>query len=146
MRWLLDANILLRLAQKNDPNYHSIRRALLILRRQGIELCVFPQCLAEFWSVATRPITARGGYGLSEQEAYRRLQRILRRFVLLEEVAGTTLIWRRLLVRYHVSGVAVHDSRLVALMKVHQIEHILTLNVDDFLRYREVTATHPSQI
>jgi len=34
-----------------------------------------------------------------------------------------------------VSGVQVHDARLVASMKVNAISHILTLNVEDFKRY-----------
>ena len=33
-------------------------------------------------------------------------------------------------------GVQVHDARLVAAMKIHGINHILTLNVGDFKRYQ----------
>jgi hypothetical protein len=36
---------------------------------------------------------------------------------------------------YAVSGVQVHDARLVAVMKVHGVAHILTLNAADFRRY-----------
>ena len=36
---------------------------------------------------------------------------------------------------YDVSGVQVHDARLVASMIAHNVAHILTFNVTDFTRY-----------
>ena len=44
-------------------------------------------------------------------------------------------VWRRLVVDYDVSGVQVHDARLVAAMIVHDLTHILTFNTADFNRY-----------
>jgi hypothetical protein len=35
-------------------------------------------------------------------------------------------------------------TRLVAVMRVHGVEHILTLNVADFSRYEMIEAVHPS--
>ena len=43
--------------------------------------------------------------------------------------------WRRLVLTFNVSGVQVHDARLVAAMKEHGVTHILTLNTTDFMRY-----------
>ena len=37
--------------------------------------------------------------------------------------------------KYRVSGVQVHDARLVAAMIVHDVTHILTFNTQDFTRY-----------
>jgi predicted nucleic acid-binding protein len=51
--------------------------------------------------------------------------------------------WRRLLVAYGVSGVRVHDARLVAAMRVHEIKHILTFNDKDFSRYTGIEAVNP---
>jgi predicted nucleic acid-binding protein len=44
-----------------------------------------------------------------------------------------------------VSGVQVHDARLVAAMKTHGVTHILTFNVVDFQRYadEEIIAVDP---
>jgi hypothetical protein len=42
-----------------------------------------------------------------------------------------------------VSGVQVHDARLVAAMHVHQIGSLLTLNVQDFRRYGEIDIVSP---
>jgi predicted nucleic acid-binding protein len=43
--------------------------------------------------------------------------------------------WKRLVLAFGVSGVQVHDARLVAAMKVNGITHILTFNTGDFVRY-----------
>jgi hypothetical protein len=43
-------------------------------------------------------------------------------------------------------GVQVHDARLVALMEVHGVTHLLTLNAADFARYPGVTALTPAAV
>jgi predicted nucleic acid-binding protein len=49
--------------------------------------------------------------------------------------------------RYRVSGVRVHDARLVATMHVHRVEHLLTFNTSDFIRYQElVTVVAPADL
>jgi len=49
-------------------------------------------------------------------------------------------------VDFEVSGVKVHDARIVAAMLVHKISHILTFNTKDFSRYSGIciTAVDPS--
>jgi len=54
--------------------------------------------------------------------------------------------WRRIVVQYGVSGVQVHDARLAAAMYVHAVNHILTMNVADFGRFKGLTAVHPDSI
>jgi hypothetical protein len=54
--------------------------------------------------------------------------------------------WRRLLVTYNVSGVQVHDARLVAAMRVQDVPRILTFNDKDFARYRDIEAVHPRSV
>jgi predicted nucleic acid-binding protein len=48
-----------------------------------------------------------------------------------------------LLITHGVSGVQVHDARLVAAMHVYGVKHILTFNGKDFARYTDVEAVHP---
>lgn len=55
-------------------------------------------------------------------------------------------VWRRLVVDRNVRGVQVHDAHLDATMLAHNISHILTLNLPNFLRYLAVTAVHPSDV
>jgi hypothetical protein len=62
--YLADTNILLRISQRQDPQYEIIRTALRLLRTQGANLCFTSQNLAEFWNVCTRP-KEQNGYGLS---------------------------------------------------------------------------------
>lgn len=54
--------------------------------------------------------------------------------------------WRRLIVTHSVSGVRVHDARLVAAMRVFGVKRILTFNERDFARYSDIEAIHPSSI
>jgi predicted nucleic acid-binding protein len=54
--------------------------------------------------------------------------------------------WRRLLVTHAVSGVQVHDARLVAAMHVHGIKHMLTFNDKDFARYTDIEAVNPRDV
>jgi hypothetical protein len=39
-----------------------------------------------------------------------------------------------------VSGIQVHDARMVAAMRVHGIANLLTLNAKDFRRYGGITS------
>jgi predicted nucleic acid-binding protein len=54
--------------------------------------------------------------------------------------------WRKLLVTHGVSGVQVHNARLVAAMHVHGVKRILTFNDKDFARYPDVEAVHPRSV
>jgi predicted nucleic acid-binding protein len=54
--------------------------------------------------------------------------------------------WRRLVASCSVSGVEVHDAMLAAVMKVHDITHLLTFNKDDFKRYPGIKALLPSEV
>lgn len=50
--------------------------------------------------------------------------------------------------RFSVSGVKVHDARLVALLLANSMERILTFNVSDFRRYKDlgISTIDPGQI
>jgi predicted nucleic acid-binding protein len=101
--------------------------------------------MAEFWTVSTRP-PERHGYGLTPLEADRRARRIERAFTWLPDGEAVSREWRRLIVAHAVFGVQVYDARLVAVMEVHDVTHLLTLNDRDFARYAGITVVHPSQV
>ena len=75
------------------------------------------------------------------------LQDLEEAFPLLPDSADVYPVWRQLIVKYNVSGVQVHDARLVATMLVHDVKHILTFNTQDFTRYmpEEIIAVDPSE-
>jgi len=70
----------------------------------------------------------------------------LRLMSLLPEPPDIAERWLQLVRQYEVKGKEVHDARLVAFAVAHRIGDILTLNPDDFTRYREVTSWTPAQL
>jgi predicted nucleic acid-binding protein len=88
----------------------------------------------------------RNGYGLSPQETDRLARTFEERLRLLPDNLTVHEEWRRLLVTHSVSGVQVHDARLVAAMRVHGVKRILTFNDKDFARYSAIEAVHPRSV
>jgi len=146
MATALDANILLRLAQKQHPLYPVSRSAVQKLNSEGETLCYLPQNVVEFWNVLTRPTSARGGFGLTPAQADRRTRMLERIFTLLPDTPGVHNEWRRLVVEVGVSGVQVHDARIAACLRVHGVTRLLTFNAKDFARYSGFVAVDPAQI
>jgi len=109
-------------------------------------LCLFyPQNIAEFWNVATRP-TDRNGLGLSPEEASREVASVEESLTLLPDVPAIYAAWKRLVHDHKVQGVKVYDARLVAVMNIYTVESILSINVTDFKRYDLITALHPDSL
>jgi len=141
---LADSNILLRLAQPAHAEHSVTAAAVTKLIRQGFDLCVVPQNLVEFWAVATRPSTSRGGFGMKLDAADDELTRLRSLFHLLEGATGIADSWQRLVKQYQVSGKQVHDAHLVAAMQVYGVQKILTFNGDDFKRYPGISVLNPA--
>jgi len=137
MLYLVDTNVLLRLAERTHPLHAIARTAIRKLRRSGHQLQITSQNCIEFWNVATRP-KDRNGLGLTPSDADRLLRLIERLFPRLPDTPDMYPEWRRLVVAHGVSGVQVHDARLVAVMRTNGVAHILTFNADDFTRYTRI--------
>lgn len=145
MACLIDTGILLRAFDAASPEYRPIRQALRTLWGRQERLIVAVQNLAEFWNVSTRPID-KNGYGLSVERAAKRMTRIERFCDVVTEDDDSLDIWKGLLVTYSVSGVAVHDARLAAVMLSHGISTIVTLNAQDFRRYSGISVLTPGEV
>ena len=145
MAHLIDSNLLLRWTQPQAPEHALAVAATAKVRRQGSSVTIVPQCLIEFWGVATRPVQANG-FGLPVAVVQQELQRIKQFFPLLSDVAAIYPAWEQIVAAFQVQGKQVHDARLVAAMQVHGIAHILTFNAADFLRYQSlgITVVHPA--
>jgi predicted nucleic acid-binding protein len=89
------------------------------------------------------PALVRPIVGLSPQETDRRARIFESKLRLLPDGPAVHQEWRKLLVSHNVSGVHVHDARLVATMRVHGVKRILTFNDRDFARYSDIEAMHP---
>jgi len=144
---LVDTNILLRIVHRTDPRHLSVRTAVRKLRTDGNLLQATSQNFAEFWNVSTRP-TNRNGFGLTPLQTEQLLRITERLFPLLPDSPVIYSEWRRLVVKYGVSGVQVHDARLAAAMISYDITHILTFNTSDFVRYAPegIVAVDPTMV
>jgi predicted nucleic acid-binding protein len=145
MTILLDTNILTRSAQPHHPMHQPAVDAVALLRQSGEALHLAPQNLYEFWVVATRP-PGENGLGWTINQAQSELSQLETMFAIVGESPVILLEWKRLVVQYQVMGKNAHDARLVAAMIIHGINRILTFNVSDFQRYREITAISPESL
>ena len=121
MSVLVDTNVLLRRTQPDHPQYavavESVRRVLAA----GEPVYYTLQNIAEFWNVLTRP-TANNGLGVSAATALGEVEKIEQVIELLPDTAAIYEEWKRLVVRYGVTGVKVHDARLVR--RFHETNHM----------------------
>jgi predicted nucleic acid-binding protein len=142
---LLDSNILIRWIQPRDPAFASIETSIQMLVSSGAVLCYTSQNIGEFWNVLTRPVD-RNGYGLIPVEADERTKMVEETFKLLTDIPVIHEEWRRILVKYRISGVQVHDARLAAAMLVHGVRRVLTLNKTDFSRFDFIETVLPQDL
>ncbi|ELS02727.1 putative nucleic acid-binding protein [Xenococcus sp. PCC 7305] len=146
MSYLLDTNILLRAALTNHPLNAVTVKAVNHLLSVDEELVIAPQNLIESWNVLTRPQN-KNGFGLSPNDAQQEIEKLKITFTLLPDTSQVFSEWEKLVMKYQVKGVNVHDTRLVAFMLVHKISHILTFNTKDFQRFNsEIIVVHPDAV
>lgn len=145
MACLLDTGILMRAFDAASREYRQIRQDLRTLVAQQERLVVALQNIAEFWNVSTRPVD-KNGYGLSVERTDRRVQIIERFCDVVSESNHSYRVWKDLLNVHGVTGVAVHDARLVSVMLTHGVSDIFTLNERDFRRYPGITILTPGSV
>lgn len=145
MNFLVDTNILTRLAEPGHPMHHPALDAVKRLFAEGRRLHVVPQNLYEFWVVCTRPTTVNG-LGKTAAEAMAELVSLKTLFSRLDEPRSIYDVWEQLVTRTPVVGKNAHDARLVAAMKVHGLTHLLTFNTQDFRPYRDITVVAPADV
>lgn len=145
MNYLIDTNILLRLVEQNSPHHADAQTAVDKLLKRGDTLFITLQNISEFWNVCTRP-KDKNGLGFSVAEADAELKQIEQVFDLLPDTAEVYQNWRELVVKHSVSGVQVHDAKIAASMKAHNIENLLTFNAKDFKRFSDIKAVEPKDV
>jgi predicted nucleic acid-binding protein len=115
---LLDMNVFARMASPNHLHHEHTRAAIRRLKHDGALLCY-------------------------AAENVFRLIRFIRRLV---ETPQVYLEWMHLVRAHEVRRKSAHDARLVAIMKVHQVENLLTFNTDDFTRFSHLTVLNPAKV
>jgi predicted nucleic acid-binding protein len=143
MSWLLDTNVLLRLADSQSPDHAVAEAAIEGLLAGEESVFIGVQVLVEFWAVATRPEPANrlGWSTATTAEAIRALRD---QFPLLNETPDVLDRWFELVDHFQVAGKHTHDARLAALLLVHGVRRLRTFNTTDFPPAWGVEATHPS--
>ena len=76
MSWLLDTNILLRMAQPSHAMHEQSLVGVERLLEAGERVCVTAQNFTEFWSVATRPAGSANGLGMTPAQARQEVVRL----------------------------------------------------------------------
>jgi predicted nucleic acid-binding protein len=144
--YILDANLLLRLADQSNPMHQTATNAVTALLASNALLRTVPQSFFEFWSVATRP-AEKNGLGLSIADAIRVLHAFGQSFPTLPDDPTILGYWQRLLVTYSVGGKQGHDARYIAAMQAQGLTHFLTFD-SDFNRYAAegITIVHPANV
>lgn len=69
-----------------------------------------------------------------------------RLFTVRDDIPAVLPEWRRIVAGYQVVGKNAHDARLVAAMRVHGIDRILTFNPQDFQRFQNIVVISPQQV
>ena len=145
MNYLADTNILLRLVDSQSSHHTEAENAVDKLLKRGDTLFITLQNVSEFWNVCTRPLDKNGlGFSIAETEA--ELSKIEQVFDILPDTLEVYKNWRELVVNHSVSGVQVHDAKIVAAMKAHNIQNLLTFNAKDFKRYTDIKAIEPKDV
>ena len=140
---LVDTNILLRYANVQDPAFATVKAAIHSLDAAGEVLCVVPQNYYEFWAAATRP-TSANGLGLSVPDCRVQVDRIKRVFLLRPDSGRLFDEWDALVEAHACRGRVSYDARLVAAMRTHGVNRLLTFNGSDFARFPGVTVVDPA--
>ena len=133
MNYLLDTNVLVRLANIRDASHAVAVRAVTGLHGRGDLLRITAQNLVEFRGVATRPKSSNG-LGHTPQDAEAKAADFEGLFPLLPETPGIFPAWKALVEEAAVVGKQVHDARLVAVCYDHELTQLLTFNVRHFSR------------
>lgn len=143
MKFLVDTNIVARIAQPTHRDHSRAAKSLAGLLADGHIGCLVPQVIYEFWVVATRPV-ASNGLGLDPVVASREIDQMLSICDLLQDERAIYPTWRKLVSDLCVTGKQAHDARLAAAMLRHGITKILTFNDRDFARFAPLSAITPS--
>jgi predicted nucleic acid-binding protein len=140
---ILDANILLRLAQEDSPQNIIAKSAIENLQQQKAEVRTIPQSIYEFWVAATRPV-ANNGLGAEPAATLEVLKDFMTSFPVIGDPSNLFSTWLELVSQTPCRGKVAHDARIIAAMKLHDVKHLMTFNIRDFQRFPDITILDPN--
>ncbi|MEO8541184.1 MAG: TA system VapC family ribonuclease toxin [bacterium] len=136
----IDANVLIYSMNEDAHQHNSAARALTLAMQSGEPVWLFPPTIVAILRVMTHPRLSRRP--LSLHEAFMKIRQLLQQpevnfgsplesFV--EDLASVAM-------PPDATGKLIHDAEIVALMKQHGVDRILTAD-RDFLRFEGIAVT-----
>ena len=141
-RYLLDTNILLRIADLGFLLNEDAVRFVIALKFRGDEPVITTQNLIEFWAVATRP-QETNGFGWTPKKCRQEIDGFLSRFELLADKPEILYHWLNIVTDTNIRGKRAHDARLIAVMRAHAVDCVLTFDRSDFSAFTGIRAVDP---
>ena len=83
---------------------------------------------------------------MEQAQANSELEILKSLYRLFSDTPSVLAQWERLVSSYVSEGKQNHDARIVAAMIAHALPTILTFNVTDFKRYREIEVHSPTDV
>jgi predicted nucleic acid-binding protein len=142
-RSAVDTNVLVYAHFPSSPHHAASYDLLRRAERREIDLCIFPQVVAEFISVVTNPKRVTPAKSL--EDAVNAIRRVIAvpGVSLLPYPEDTTNTFLSLLLAHPATGPEIFDRQLVAAMTEHGIGTIYTFNVGDFAGIPNATTKEP---
>lgn len=144
-KYLLDTNVVLRFSNPSDSQHDLATEAVATLLLQGNECYLTAQILIELWVVSTRPVDVNG-LGWSIEQTHDVIEQLLNRFPMADETSEIFPSWLSLVTDNQINGKRTHDARIAAVMLTSGINHILTLNPNDFSGIPGIAIVQPRQV
>jgi predicted nucleic acid-binding protein len=129
----VDTNVLVYASNKLSPWYLISKQTLDIMKKEGIEIILSPQVLREYLAVTTRMASINQTDDIKGILA--NVETFQKEFKVVEENHFMLHKLIAILEKIPVAGKQIHDASIVAIMQHHNIQHLLTHNVDDFKRF-----------
>ncbi len=137
----MDTNVLVFAASSTAPLHQRASEELRRRGESGQELWVSRQVLREYLATLSRPQTF--AKPRQARELVSDIRYFLSHFQLAEEGPAVTETLLELIETVEVGGKQIHDANVVATMLASGIPTLLTHNVVDFVRFRDVIQVIP---
>lgn len=129
----IDTNVLLRANIASAPFHNEALEIINQLWDSETDLWISRQVLREYLSTVSRPQIFM--QPLSSVQLVQRIADFQTLFHVADETAATTAELLNLLREFPVGGKQIHDANIVATMLVHDIDTLVTQNIEDFKRF-----------
>lgn len=132
----IDTNILIYANVAAAPFHKQALKAIKLVHQTGRPLWISRQVLREFIAARTRPQTF--AQPSTPEIVIERVRYLEEHFQVADDTTTVTEQLIKLMEDFSIGGKQVHDANIVATMRAYDIPCLLTHNVKDFNRFREV--------